>query len=136
MTLPQDRVFLDANVLFSAAYMESTSLLQLWKLDGVVLLTSEYAVEEARRNLASHRPAGVRRLTRLLKPLVIVSEGASHFEGIDEFPAKDRPIIGAAIAACATHLLTGDKRHFGKLFGKKKHGILVLAPSDYLRIKL
>jgi hypothetical protein len=28
-----DRVFLDANVLFSAAYMENSGLARLWQLD-------------------------------------------------------------------------------------------------------
>ena len=46
-----DRVFLDANILFSAAYRPTSRLLQLWSLPDVELLTSPYAVEEARRNL-------------------------------------------------------------------------------------
>jgi predicted nucleic acid-binding protein len=46
------RVFLDANVLFSAAYKEDSSLLAFWKADKFSLVSSEYAVIEARRNLA------------------------------------------------------------------------------------
>ena len=44
-------VFLDANVLFSAAYRPDAGLLRLWELADVVLISSDYAVEEARRNL-------------------------------------------------------------------------------------
>jgi len=63
------RVFLDANVLFSASYMEKTGLLRLWKLHAVKLVTSEYAVEEAAGNL----PESVQRdrLTRLLNDVEI-----------------------------------------------------------------
>jgi hypothetical protein len=43
-----DRIFLDANVLFSAAYLENSGLGRLWQLEGVELLSSAYAVEEAR----------------------------------------------------------------------------------------
>jgi predicted nucleic acid-binding protein len=46
-----DRVFLDANVLFSAAYRSDSGLLKLWKLKRTKLITSTYALEEARTNL-------------------------------------------------------------------------------------
>jgi hypothetical protein len=45
------RLFLVANVLFSAAYRSDTGLLKLWKLGEVVLCSSRYALEEARINL-------------------------------------------------------------------------------------
>jgi len=48
------------------------------------------------------------------------------------FSAKDVPILLAAIEARATHLITGDMRHFGPHFGKRIEGILVLSPADYL----
>jgi uncharacterized protein len=47
-----DRLFLDANVLFSAAYRPDAGLLQLWKLEDVALCSSHYAAEEARLNLS------------------------------------------------------------------------------------
>ena len=46
-----DRLFLDANILFSAAYRADSGLLVLWKFADVVLCSSRYAVEEARVNL-------------------------------------------------------------------------------------
>ena len=45
------RLFLDANVSFSAAYRSDTGLLKLWKLREVVLCSFRYALEEARINL-------------------------------------------------------------------------------------
>ena len=42
-----DVVFLDANVLFSAAYRSEAGLQRLWDLKGVELVSSMYAVEEA-----------------------------------------------------------------------------------------
>lgn len=47
-----DRVFLDADVLFSATYRSDSGLLALWRRAGASLLTSAYAVDEARRNLS------------------------------------------------------------------------------------
>jgi hypothetical protein len=46
-----DRLFLDDNVLFSAAYRLKAGLLQLWDLDDTVLCGSHYAVEAGRINL-------------------------------------------------------------------------------------
>jgi predicted nucleic acid-binding protein len=101
-----DRVFLDANILFSAAMRPKAGLLRLWALEDVTLITSDYAIEEARRNL--ELPAQKARLTRLLRKIEIVA--FRHFtlpRGVT-LPAKDRPILLAAIDAGATHLLTGD----------------------------
>ncbi len=63
--LALDRIFLDANVLFSAAYLENSGLGRLWRLEDAELLSSAYAVEEARRNLALDRPPALARLERL-----------------------------------------------------------------------
>ena len=50
-----------------------------------------------------------------------------------ELPDKDQPILLSAIGAHATHLLTGDYAHFGKLYGSTIGGVLVLPPSEFLR---
>lgn len=47
---------------------------------------------------------------------------------------KDRPILLVAIQAQATHLLTGDKRHFGSLYGQCISGVHILRPADYLGV--
>lgn len=50
-----------------------------------------------------------------------------------ELAAKDTPILLAALAAGASHLLTGDRRHFGHLFGKSVGGVKILMPATYLK---
>ncbi len=47
---------------------------------------------------------------------------------------NDQPILLAAIGADATHLLTGDYAHFGKLYGSTIGGVLVLPPPEFLRV--
>jgi predicted nucleic acid-binding protein len=44
-----DRGFLDANVLLSAALRPKAGLLRLWTLAKATLITSDHAIEEARR---------------------------------------------------------------------------------------
>jgi uncharacterized protein len=127
-----DRVFLDANVLYSAAYMEFAGLARLWHLDDVQLLSSAYGIEEARRNLAMDRPEAVPRLERLLESVSTLDapQGLKLPETIRLEP-KDRPILLAAIHGKADFLLTGDARHFGHLYAKRIEGVLVLRPAQY-----
>jgi uncharacterized protein len=128
-----DRLFLDAKILFSASHREGAGVAVLWSLENVSLFSSAYAIEEAKRNLAES--AQQKRLDRLIQTLRVV-QAATAPEAIRrevELPEKDWPILGGAIAAKATHLITGDLKHFGHYFGKQIHGILVLPPADYLR---
>jgi predicted nucleic acid-binding protein len=121
-----DRVFLDANVLFSAAYRPDAGICRLWRLDNVRLLTSSYAATEARVNLAEE--AQLTRLQQLLQPIEMVSGLAFLPLGVT-LPEKDRPILQAAIYGRSTHLLTGDRQHFGKYFGREIGGLWVLLPA-------
>ena len=131
-----DVVFLDANVLFSAAYRADAGLRRLWGLPDVELITSQYAYVEARLNLAreDREPEEkVARLEELMQTVRVVPQPPSTRvpEGI-QLPEKDRPIILAALRAGATHLLTGDVKHFGPSFNTRGEGVLVLPPAAYL----
>ena len=129
-----DVVFLDANVLFSAAYRPQAGLLRLWRIRDATLVTSAYAAEEARRNLAAATQR--ERLENLLAAVRIVPEAPSPPDlplPATQLPEKDRPILLAAAAAGATHLLTGDVSHFGPHFGHRLEGVLVLPPAQYLK---
>ena len=101
---------MDANVLFSVAYRSDAGLRKLWRLPGVRMLASAYAVEEARRNLS--QPRQREELDELLGSVEVVPTAAptDHplFSSVMQLPDKDRPILLAAIGVGATHLLTGD----------------------------
>ena len=128
-----DRLFLDANVLFSAAYRADAGVARLWSDDRWALVTSEYAIEEARRNLdQTEQLARLEELLRRLERLPSVSL-APEVRGEVELREKDWPILAGAISANATHLITGDRRDFGAYFGTELFGVLVLPPGDYLR---
>jgi len=110
-------VFLDANILFSAAYRETTALRQLWTLPAVQLMTSDYAIQEVRRNLdrAKH-PL----FAALLQEIIVVptpAPGSRLLPPALVLPVKDAPIFLAAAATSATHLVTGERRQFGSYFG-------------------
>lgn len=95
-----------------------------------MLCTSNYAAEEARLNLSDEVQR--HRLDKLL--LTVQFCGVSERElprGIS-LPEKDAPILLAAVEGRATHLLTGDIRHFGHYFGRTVEGVLIILPGEYL----
>ncbi|WP_337288093.1 DNA-binding protein [Candidatus Methylomirabilis sp.] len=128
-----DRLFLDANILFSAAYRSDGGLRRLWEIPGIQLITSTYAEEEARRNLeTSVQHAALSELLRHVKVLIF-RPGSSLLPSGLELPDNDRPILEGAIFSQATHLLTGDMKAFGVYYGRTLAGVLILPPATYLR---
>lgn len=126
-----DRLFLDANILFSAAYRANAGLVKFWKLEDAILCSSHYALEEAKINLSEEAQRA--RLARLALRVHLFDATARELPPGISLPEKDAPILFAAMEARATHLITGDARHFGPYFGKQIEGILVLLPAAYLR---
>lgn len=109
-------LFLDANVLFTAAHNPEGKAALIVDLAGSegpwALITSDLAAAEARRNLGKKYPMHLGRLEEMLVGIPRVSPPLPHRCPIP-LAEKDRPILHAAIVARATHLLTGDVRHFG-----------------------
>jgi uncharacterized protein len=128
-----DRLFLDANVLFSASYKADSGLLQLWKFKDVLLCSSRYALEEARINLADQGQR--KRLNKLSEILHLFEAGSRKPPRGISLAEKDMPILLAAIEARATYLLTGDIRHFGPHFGKQVESVRIALPGEYLRMR-
>ncbi len=122
------RVFLDANILFSAAQSHSRmrAFLEVLFREGECV-TNAYAVEEARRNLELKSPASLRPLEALCKRCELIPAIVANLDVA--LPAKDLPILGGAVAGQATHLLTGDRQDFGVHFGKTIQGVKVVSPK-------
>lgn len=132
------RLFLDANVLFSAAHNRLGNARALFRLAserGVTLVASSYAVEEAVRNIHLKLPEYAAELASLLEGLVLGPEPASALVSAAKdcaLPDKEVPILAAAIAARADVLVPGDRRHFGPLYRRSVHVVLILTPADAL----
>jgi predicted nucleic acid-binding protein len=121
------RIFLDANILFSAALPRSRMRAFLdVLLARAECLTNDFAIEESRRNLALKFPEGEKALAGLVKQCEIITQLAP--DPNIGLPPKDVPILSGAISGNATHLLTGDEQHFGKLWGKTIQGVKIISP--------
>ena len=125
------RVFLDANVLFSAAWRSASGLARLWEIASLHLVTSPYAADETERNLARKRPDALRRLTALVQRVEITSALVQLDDG-HGLPPKDVPILAAAVASHCEVLLTGDIADFGHLIGRALQGVRILTVSQLL----
>lgn len=132
------RIFLDANVLFSAAISSkgrAAALVALTRRGVCTLLTSSHAVTEARRNLEARYPKALGRFDRLLHAASIAPEAARstvEWARSQGLPEEDAPILAAAISAGADALVTGDRTHFGHLFGRTIRNVRVLRLVDAL----
>jgi len=132
------RVFLDANVLFAAAISpegRSAALFVLAERRACTLLTSAHARTEARRNLEGRYPDALDRFEHLTHRVTIVPEAAPPRVGWarqQRVPDEDAPILAAAVDAGADVLVTGDRSHFGHLFGRTLEGVRVLGLAQTL----
>ena len=130
------RLFLDANVLYTAAHNPKGKAALVIELGGRghwTLYSSRLAVEEARRNLERKYPKCLDRLRTLLSSVRL----ADHRAALD-FPEglarKDRPIFQAALACRATHLLTGDLKDFGRFMNRPEEtrGVRIQTVAEFL----
>jgi predicted nucleic acid-binding protein len=130
---PLTTIFLDANVLISAAWKEGSEIAQIWRMKGLRLVTSNYVMGEVQRNL--HQISQIERLRRLMRSVQIFSfETLPEIPSVIVLPEKDRPVLAGAIQAQADLLLSGDKRHFGPLYGKTILGVRITAPTELLDV--
>ena len=125
------RVFLDANILFSAAWSDGSGIGRLWEMQGVQLVTSPYALMEAVHNIQIKKPVASLRLSALAEK-VEVSPLTALLNEDHGLPKKDLPILAAPIGSGCTVLMTGDVTHFGHLIDTEVEGARVMTVSMFL----
>lgn len=124
------KVFLDANILFAASLPGSLTSGFLKALqERANAVSSPYAFDEAERNLCGKQAEAIETLRAFRDKLTVVTEVLPVPDDV-ELPDKDAPILGAAIAAECTHLVTGDLHHFGSLMGRTIAGVKVSSVRD------
>ena len=136
------RLFLDANILFSAAKTAGAvrELLLLLQKAGHKCYVDDYVVFEARRNLIAKGPEALAALDLLIASC---HRGPAHVPGssptredIDWLPDKDRPVLAAAIRLRCDAALTGDRTHFGINYGKVFAGVAIHSPRSITEVLL
>ena len=135
------RIFVDANVLFSAARSAGAirTLMQMVQSTGHALAADAYVVAEARRNLEAKAGAdALLYLESLLAQMEVrqlsYAEVAHEQSLVGWLPEKDQPVLLAAMAMQCDVLLTGDRTHFGAGYGKTFAGVTLYAPTHLARM--
>jgi uncharacterized protein len=126
------RIFLDANILFSAAKSNSAvrQLLELLRDGRHNLCADDYVVAEARRNLELKAPDSS--LEDLLAQVDVAAFEATELPSdvAALLPEKDWPVLAAAMRLRCEALVTGDRTHFGALYGKTINGVSIHSPRS------
>jgi predicted nucleic acid-binding protein len=129
------RIFLDANILFSAAKSDGAvrQLLHDLHAEGHALVADGYVAAEAQRNIAAKATGDGRDYLQALlsrievNPVHSIAEAGSAG---DWLPEKDRPVLLAAIACNCDALVTGDRTHFGRGYGRAFDGVTIHSPAQ------
>lgn len=135
------RVFLDASVLFAAAYSASGASREIIRrgiLGELSLVVSTLVVMEARRNLEAKAPGAVGDLEILLEAAAPQRVRPSEQEvrsAMRKVAAKDAPVLAAAVKAGADCLVSLDRKHLvGFPALEAASGISILLPGDLLEM--
>ena len=128
------RVFLDANILFSAAKSDGAvrALLRLLLDSGHECWVDDYVVIEARRNLTAKEPDALIAFEASLNRLRISPAQAPgpELKLVNWLPEKDRTVLAAAMRLRCDALVTGDRTHFGPGYGKVFGGVTIHSPRS------
>jgi predicted nucleic acid-binding protein len=132
------RVFLDANILFSAAKSPGAirRLVEEIQACGHECVADEHVIAEARRNLEQKFPSALPDFENLLRGISrLASPPSSYTPSLALLlPEKDRTVLASAIQHRCQALLTGDKTHFGRLYGQNIAGLCVHSPQSLAEV--
>ena len=129
-------IFLDSNILISALIgsANSTPVVLVDWLAGnpaIALITGRCCVQEVERNLARKLPHAQQLWSQFLlaSDFGIVPCPRRSVAGIN---SKDSAIVAAAVAAAATHFVTGDKNLLGEMRTSKSRLPQARTPREML----
>jgi predicted nucleic acid-binding protein len=127
------RLFLDANVLISAAWKNDSKVTRIWRIPDVELVTSNYIVAEYERNLPREEQRN-RLVQLLLRVRILTFQRTPALENSPDLPEKDQRVFAAAVLARADFLVTGDRKHFGGWFGMTVLGLKIEPPGRFPQV--
>ena len=136
------KLFLDANVVFSAAHRaegRAQEIIALAVASKCIVVTSRHALDEARRNLERKSRGFEARLAALLDRVELVVEAPAtivEWARSEGLPNQDASVLAAAVHAKADLLVTGDRRDFGRFYDQTLRGVQVVALVRALDILL
>jgi predicted nucleic acid-binding protein len=133
-------VFLDASVLFSAAYSQtgaSRELIRLGIRGEVKLVISDLVYREAKRNLETKAPEAASEIDAFRRevPFKIVKPSVEEIQAAMKYTAaKDAPVVAAAKTAQVDYLVSLDRSHLAGVSAVEEgSGLRIVLPGDLLK---
>ena len=134
------RAFVDASVLFAAAYSEtgaSREIIRQAIRGEIQLVSSQLAFEEARRNLQEKAPEVASELENFREVVefeMVRPTKREVLEAMEYTAAKDAPIIAAARRAQVDYLVSLDRQHLVEVPEvAERSGLMIVLPGDFLK---
>jgi putative PIN family toxin of toxin-antitoxin system len=136
------RVFLDASVLFAAAYSRTGSSRDLCReaiRGDVQIVISQPVLEEVEANLTKKAPQALAAFHDLLGLIAIEVSATPTLEELQRAAAyihlKDAPIVAAAVKAKVDYLVTWDRKHFMDApMVAKRSGLRIVTPDELVNL--
>ena len=133
------KVFLDSNVIFSAAYSvkeKSRSYLffELQTLNIIKIYISNLVKFESIHNIKIKKPEKLDFLNELLSKADIIEDVDVYYEFAKNLPENDRIILSSAIYHDIDFFITGNTKDFLTFYNKKLKNTLILTPKDFLEL--
>lgn len=135
------RAVLDTNVFVSGLKSQKTppgQILYGWKKKQFTLITSPQLIAEIQEvlmrlpilDLLRQTPDEVRELIKILVHKTIITEGKLEADVLKIDP-DDNMVLAAALEGQATHLVTGNTKHFPF---KEYKGVKIVKPQEFVAI--
>jgi predicted nucleic acid-binding protein len=137
------RIFLDSNVILSGLISDRGAprlILDLlsMELPGFVAVTGRYNIVEIERNIRKKAPKALPvygeyfpKLRMEIVAMPALAEVAKHSGLVAD---KDTPVLVSALKGKADFLVTGDKKHFGKVKVSGAVPFRIVNPTEFLEI--
>ena len=137
------KVFLDSNVIISGLISDKSATrlildLLCHDLPFIHAATGQYNLEEIERTitrkLPAFRPVLLDFMSRLKFEIIPLPAGKKLEKYRGMIADEDLPVLVSAIECGADYLVTGDKKHFGGLRGRKDIPLRICSPSEVVEI--
>jgi predicted nucleic acid-binding protein len=127
-------LFLDTSVLLAACGSTAGASREIFRrasLNGWILISTPYVIDEVLKNLARLPSSATAEWRSIVGQLLILGDVLTVDKPVVFSPAKDKPILFAALA-WAEVLLTLDQHDFGRLMDGSFYGLRVIRPGQFL----
>ncbi len=127
-------LFLDTSVLLAACGSSAGASREIFRRaanNQWILITTPYVIGEVVRNLDRLAPSGADEWRTIGRQLLVRSDVYTINRPVVFSPAKDKPVLFAALA-WAEVLLTLDQADFGGLMQQSFYGLELMRPGHFL----